>query len=97
MRSPIPVSYLLTPAGVKCAYSKSLAAARFTGWLPARAGTVNALFAGFLLSSTAILTVVLGVFGAYAAINAVLAAVNPSKPSRPLPGLVPNQSHASGD
>jgi hypothetical protein len=58
---------------------------------------VNALFIGFLISSTAILTVVLGVLGAYGAISAVLAVVNPSRPSKILSALVPHQSQVSGD
>ena len=58
---------------------------------------MSALFAAFLISSTAILSVVLGVFGAYWAIVAVLAAVNPSQPRRFLAALVPHQSQASGD
>jgi len=58
---------------------------------------VNALFVGFLISSTALLAVVLGVFGAYCAISAVLAAVNPSRLSKTLSALVPHRSPASGD
>jgi len=58
---------------------------------------VNALFVGFLIISTAILTVILGIFGAYCAIRAILAAVNPSRPSNGLPALVPHQSHVNGD
>jgi hypothetical protein len=58
---------------------------------------VNALFVAFLISSTAILTVVLGVLGAYCAISAVLAVVNISRPSHALAMLVTRQSHASGD
>jgi hypothetical protein len=58
---------------------------------------VNALLTAFVVSSTAILTVVLGVFGAYAAIAGVLAAINPSRPSHVLAALIPHQSHASGD
>jgi hypothetical protein len=58
---------------------------------------VNALFVAFLVSSTAILTVVLGVFSAYCAISAILAAVNPARPSNSFTALVPNQNPASGD
>ena len=58
---------------------------------------MNALFIAFLISSTAILTVVLGVAGAYYAISGILAAVNPSRPSNGLAALVTRQSHASGD
>ena len=58
---------------------------------------MNALFVAFLISSTAILSVILGVFGAYCAISGVLAAVNPSRPSNVLRALVPHQSHVSGD
>jgi hypothetical protein len=66
-------------------------------WLQARAVNVNALFIVFLVSSTAILSVMLGVFGAYCVIHAVLVAFNPSRPSNFLRVLVPNQSQASGD
>jgi hypothetical protein len=62
---------------------------------------VNALFVGFVLSTTAILTVSLGVFGAYCAINGILAIVNPSANStgrfRALSALIPHQSNATGD
>jgi hypothetical protein len=58
---------------------------------------VNALFVGFLISSTAILSVILGVIGAYWAINGILTAVNPTRPSNLLSALVAHQSHASGD
>jgi hypothetical protein len=58
---------------------------------------LNALFVVFLISSTAVLSVILGVFGAYWAISAVLAAVNPTRPSNLLAALVPHQSQASGD
>ena len=58
---------------------------------------MNALFVAFLISSTAILSVVLGVFGAYCAIHGILAAVNPSRPANILSALVAHQSHASGD
>ena len=58
---------------------------------------MSAFLVAFLLSSTAILAVVLGVFGAYCAIHAVLAIVNPSQPSNFLSALIPNQSQASGD
>jgi hypothetical protein len=55
------------------------------------------LFVAFLITSTAILTVIFGVFGAYCAISAVLAAVNPSRPANTFSGLLPEQSRASGD
>ncbi|MFZ0686072.1 MAG: hypothetical protein WAM89_11055 [Terriglobales bacterium] len=58
---------------------------------------MNAFFVAFLLSSTAILTVVLGVLGAYWTISGILAVVNQSRPSNALAALVPHQSHASGD
>jgi hypothetical protein len=58
---------------------------------------LNTIFAGVLISSTAILSVVLGVYGAYFVINGVLAAVNPSRPSNLIAALVPHQSQASGD
>jgi hypothetical protein len=58
---------------------------------------VSALFAAFLISSTAILTVILGIFGAYCAISGILAAVNPSRTSSVLSALVAHQSPASGD
>jgi hypothetical protein len=58
---------------------------------------LNALFVAFLISSTAVLSVILGVFGAYWAISAVLAMVNPTRPSNLLAALVPHQSQASGD
>ncbi len=63
--------------------------------LLARASNVSALFVAFLIISTAILSVILGVFGAYWAICGVLAAVNPSRPSLVLRALV--QSQANGD
>src|SRR5208282_1927270 len=69
----------------------------FTGWLPVGAVTVSALFVAFLIISTAILSVILGVFGAYCAITAVLAVVDPSRSSNILAALVPHQSPASGD
>jgi len=60
---------------------------------------VNALFVAFIVSSTAILTLVLGVFGGYCAIQGLLAVLDPSRPSPTLSAsaLVPHQSHASGD
>jgi heme A synthase len=70
---------------------------RSIGRPKARVRIVSAFLAAFLLSSTAILAVVLGVFGAYCAIHAVLAIVNPSQPSNLLAALIPNQSQASGD
>ncbi len=57
---------------------------------------MNELFTGFLLISTTILAVILGILGAYGAIRAVLAAVNPAHPMT-LARLVPHQTHASGD
>src|SRR6266404_9978591 len=61
-----------------------------------RTSNVNGLSAAFLISSTAILSVILGVFGAYCAISGLLAALNPSRPNV-LRALVPHQSPASGD
>ena len=58
---------------------------------------MSALSVAFLVSSTAILSVILGVFGAYCAIRGVLAAVNPSRPSNVLRALVPHQGHINGD
>jgi hypothetical protein len=58
---------------------------------------VDALFVAFLVGSTAILSVALGVFGAYYAISGVLAAFNPARPSHFLTALVTHQSQASGD
>jgi hypothetical protein len=60
-------------------------------------GLVDALFVAFLVSSTALISVGLGVLGAYYAISGVLAAFNPSRPSHFLAALVPTQSQASGD
>ena len=53
---------------------------------------VSALFVAFIVSTTAILSVILGVLGAYYAISAVLAAVNPTRPAHVLRTLVPQQS-----
>jgi hypothetical protein len=60
---------------------------------------VSALFVAFLVSSTAILTVVLGVMGGYYAVSVILSAFNPSRPSKPstLSAFVQQQSQASGD
>jgi len=58
---------------------------------------VDALFVAFLVSSTAVVSVGLGVLGAYYAITGLLAAVNPARPAEILRALVPNQSQASGD
>lgn len=58
---------------------------------------MDALLAAFLISTTAIVSVALGVFGAYYAIAAILAAFNPTRPSRPLPALAQQQAQASGD
>ncbi len=51
---------------------------------------MDALFVAFLVSSTALISVGLGVLGAYYAISGVLAAFNPSRPSHFLAALVPN-------
>jgi hypothetical protein len=58
---------------------------------------VNALFVAFLVSSTAILSVIFGVLGAYYAINFLLSAVNPTREAHSLHTLVPHQSRMSGD
>jgi hypothetical protein len=59
---------------------------------------VDALFVAFLVGSTAILSVSLGVLGAYYAISGLLAAINPARPWPFLQALVPHhQSQASGD
>lgn len=58
---------------------------------------MDALFVVFLVGSTAILSVCLGVLGAYYAISAVLAAFNPARPAPFVAALVPHQSQASGD
>lgn len=57
---------------------------------------MDALFVAFVISSTAILSVGLGIFGAYCAINAVLVAINPARPL-PFPQALAHQSQASGD
>jgi hypothetical protein len=57
---------------------------------------VDALFVAFLVSSTAILSVSLGVLGAYYAISGVLAAINPARPLH-FPRALMHQSQASGD
>ncbi|MGA3197166.1 MAG: hypothetical protein ABSD39_19395 [Terriglobales bacterium] len=57
---------------------------------------MDALFVAFVISSTAILSVGLGIFGAYCAVNAVLAAINPARPL-PFPRALAHQSQASGD
>jgi hypothetical protein len=62
-----------------------------------RAVIVNPFFVAFLISSTSILTVALGVFGAYWTVCAVLAAVNPAKTSKTFSALVPHQSQVGGD
>jgi hypothetical protein len=87
---------LLTAAGVKCGYIQSFAAVAVIARLKQGPDSVNELFIGFLLISTAILAVILGILGAYGAISAVLAAVNPAHPMT-LARLVPHQNHASGD
>jgi hypothetical protein len=58
---------------------------------------VDALFVAFLVSSTAIVSVGLGVLGAYYAITGLLAAVNPARPMHLVRTLVIHQSQASGD
>ncbi|MGA9528145.1 MAG: hypothetical protein WBS24_08520 [Terriglobales bacterium] len=58
---------------------------------------MDALFAAFLISATAILSVTLGVLGAYYAIAAILAAFNPTRPSHLIPALTESQAQASGD
>lgn len=58
---------------------------------------VNTLFTTLLVSSTAILTVALGVFGAYYAISGILAVMHPSRLSHAVAALIPHQSHAGGD
>jgi hypothetical protein len=56
---------------------------------------LSALISGFLICSTAILSVILGILGAYCAINALLAALNPS--TNRFAALVPHHTQASGD
>jgi hypothetical protein len=58
---------------------------------------VDALYIAFLVSSTAIVSVGIGVFGAYCAISGLLAAFNPARQSRPVAALVPHQGHVGGD
>jgi len=58
---------------------------------------VDALFVGFMVTGTAIVSVGLGVLGAYYAITGLLAAVNPARPAQFLRTLIPNQNHVSGD
>lgn len=58
---------------------------------------VDALLVAFLVSSTAVVSVGLGVLGAYYAITGLLAAVNPARPAQFLRALVPNQGQLSGD
>jgi hypothetical protein len=58
---------------------------------------LNALSVAFLVSSTAILAVILGIFGAYCAICGILAAVNRTRPSHALRALVPHQGNVNGD
>lgn len=58
---------------------------------------MDALYAAFLISSAAILSVGVGILGAYYAISAILSAFDPARPSRFLPALAPQQSQASGD
>jgi hypothetical protein len=56
---------------------------------------VEALLAVFLVGSTAIVSVVLGVLGAYYAISGLLNAFNPSRKSPIAAAFIPRQ--ASGD
>jgi len=49
------------------------------------------------VTSTAIVSVGLGVLGAYYAITGLLAAVNPARPTPSLRALVPHQGQVSGD
>lgn len=58
---------------------------------------MNALFVAFLVSSTAVLSVALGVLGAYYAITGLLFAVNPARPPQAVRIFVARQSQASGD
>jgi hypothetical protein len=58
---------------------------------------VDALFSAFLIASTAILSVGLGVWGAHVALNAILYSFAPGRFSRIASSLSPQQSHASGD
>jgi hypothetical protein len=58
---------------------------------------LNEFLVGFLLTSSAILSVVLGIFGAYCVVSVVLTLLNPAQPSNLLAALVPNQSPSSGD
>ena len=93
--SMAPVSY--THLDVYKRQDLNICSRCFRGRLPARVPYVSALFVAFLITSTAILTVIFGVFGAYCAISAVLAAVNPSRPTNTLSALLPEQGRASGD
>ncbi|MGA9642755.1 MAG: hypothetical protein WBQ72_15270 [Terriglobales bacterium] len=58
---------------------------------------MEAILAIFLIGSTAIVSVVLGVLGAYYAVCGVLAAFNSERKSHLLPQLIPNPTQASGD
>jgi hypothetical protein len=58
---------------------------------------VDALFVAFMVTSTAIVSVGLGVLGSYYAITGLLAAVNPARPMPLLRALVPHQGQVSGD
>jgi hypothetical protein len=58
---------------------------------------VNGLLIAFIVSTTAVLSVIFGVFGAYYAVNFLLAAINPTRPAPALRTLVPQQSRMSGD
>ena len=58
---------------------------------------MDALFVGFMVTGTAIVSVGLGVLGAYYAITGLLAAVNPARPAPLLRALVPHQGQLSGD
>jgi hypothetical protein len=58
---------------------------------------VNALLIAFIVSTTAVLSVVLGVFGAYYTVNFVLSAINPVRPAPAFRSFVPQHSRMSGD
>jgi len=58
---------------------------------------VDALFAAFLIGSTAIVSVGVGVLGAYYAVSGLLALFNPARPSHFSAQFVARQSQAAGD
>jgi len=62
-----------------------------------KAMNVDALFEIFLLSSTVIVSVGVGILGAHYAISGLLAVLNSTRPSESLHALVPQQGQASGD